>query len=91
MGAEKGDDAAAGVATGWLVVAGRTSFAIALTQIRQPCGVVVVDQAMPRVGVSLDVVVDARRGEHWLEAIGNAAPRPQILGAVAGNDRTGIG
>jgi hypothetical protein len=51
---------------------------------RPHVGVVVVQQAVPGLGISLDVVVDAGRDERRLEAIGNTAdPGPPIPDGVS--------
>jgi hypothetical protein len=92
VSAKEGDDAATCVAGGWFVVAGCVDVREHLDPERQLCRSVVVQKAMARIGIHLDVMVDAGRSEHRLKAIGNLAyPRPAVLGAVAPNDRAGAG
>jgi hypothetical protein len=52
---------------------------------------VVVEKAVFRVGIHLDVVLDARRMEHRVKAIGiTAQSRPPIRGAETADDRADV-
>ena len=78
MPIEEVDDPTPSVARRRLVKAGCGELRDHLDPERELRRVVIVEKAVPRVGVDLDVVVDARGGEHRLEAIGNLTkPRPR--------------
>jgi hypothetical protein len=49
--------------------------------------VVVVEERVSRVGVLLDVVVDAEVGQQSFQPLGGAAVAAAVLGAVAADDR----
>jgi hypothetical protein len=57
---------------------------------RQLARLVVVEKAVARLRIPLDVVLDARGGQRRLEALRVLAQAgPPILSAVAGDDRAG--
>ena len=88
--AEERQDATAGIAGRRLVVLGRRQNRDYCVETGKVVGIVVVEEAVARGGIHLDVVVNARRSQRGLENTGHLAhPRPAVPGTVAGDDRAG--
>jgi hypothetical protein len=70
MDLEEGDDSSPRVHDRRLVVASVDEPCKDPHRRRQLCRLVVVEEAVAGVGIHLDLVIDARRGEHRFEAVG---------------------